>query len=204
MILDQKFENDIYQFDNSKDRRQKKTHKAVEGALLEILQEKDYELITISEVAERADVNRKTFYNNYNSLDEVMISIEEKMSALIFSRLPQKITVQNEIEIYNLLLDFAKVISPYKKVLRRITRHRGISVIFEDVQNAIQPYIEHSMMSYHIDAAIIPYAGKYITNGLTAMFYEWFMSDTLTDEQISKLSYNLIASTIKLDNFKEI
>lgn len=203
-FLDSKFEEELYSFDDAKDRRQRKTHKAVELALMELLQEKNYEQITISEVTLKADVNRKTFYNNYDSLDDIIKSIERKMSALLFSKLPHKITVQNEIEIYNLLVELTQTLMPYKKVLHRISVNRGETVFFKDVQGAILPYIEHSMMGYHIDATVIPYVGKFIINGITAIFYEWFESDNLEPEQVAKLCYNLITAAIKLENYETI
>lgn len=203
-FLDSKFEDELYSFDDSKDKRQRKTRKAVELAFLELLQEKNFEQITITEVTNKADINRKTFYNNYYSLDDIVKSIEKKMSALLFSKLPYKITVQNEIEIYNILLEFTNILMPYKNVLQKISINRGETVFFKDVQAAILPYIEHSMMGYHIDAAVIPYVGKFIINGMTAIFYEWLGSDNLDPEQVAKLCYNLITASIKLENYEKI
>lgn len=203
-FLDSKIEDELYSFDEAKDRRQKKTHKAVELALLDLLQEKNYEQITISELTDKADINRKTFYNNYDSLDDVVRSIEKKLSALLFSKLPSKITLQNEIEIYNLLLNCAKVIVPYKKVLQKISVNRGETLIARDIHAAILPYIEHVMMGYHIDATVIPYVGKFIVSGLMSIFYEWLSSDNLEPEQVAKLGYNLVAASIKLENYEKI
>lgn len=42
-------------------------------ALLELMEEKDYQSISIKELAERADLDRKTFYRNFQSKDEVII-----------------------------------------------------------------------------------------------------------------------------------
>lgn len=186
------------------DRRQKKTRLAVEKALLELMQEKPTELISISELAEKADINRKTFYNNYDSIDDVIYGIDKKISSFIFDKLPKKITIHNEIEIYHLLLDFTVSIEPHKELLRQMTKNRSAATVTEHLKDQILPYIEKSLLNYNIDAAVIPYINTYIVNGLSSIYYEWFQDETLTAEQVALLGYNLTVSAIKLDNYRDI
>lgn len=195
---------EIFNFDTSRDLRQRKTRKAVELAMIELLQSNDFNSITISELTKVAEINRKTFYNNYESIDDVLTSIEDKLAAYIFSKLPKKITLNNEIEIYNLFLEFSTVAEPYKEMIRRVSRHRGVNALFTNVEHMVTPYIQNSMMQFHIDASVIPFVSKYITSGLTSIYYEWFQNDNLTPEQVSKLAYNLIAASVKPHNYQDI
>lgn len=41
-------------------------------ALLKLMEEKEYEKITIKELTARADLDRKTFYRNFRSKEEVL------------------------------------------------------------------------------------------------------------------------------------
>lgn len=41
-------------------------------ALLKLMEEKNYEKITIKELTARADLDRKTFYRNFRSKEEVL------------------------------------------------------------------------------------------------------------------------------------
>jgi AcrR family transcriptional regulator len=186
------------------DRRQKKTRLAVEKALLELMQDKPVELISISELAQKADINRKTFYNNYDSVEDVVHGIDKKISAFIFDKLPKKITINNEIEIYHLLLDFSVSVEPHKELLCQITRNSSASTITEHLKEQILPYIEKSLSSYKIAPAVIPYINSYVVNGLSSIYYEWFNDDQLTAQQVALLGYNLTSSAIKLDNYRDI
>ena len=60
---------------SSQDRRITKTRKAIYAAFLQLLNQKDYESITVQEIIELADVGRSTFYSHYESkellLDEL-------------------------------------------------------------------------------------------------------------------------------------
>ena len=59
----------------AQDRRITKTRKAIYSAFLQLLNQKDYETITVQEIIDLADVGRSTFYSHYESkellLDEL-------------------------------------------------------------------------------------------------------------------------------------
>ena len=59
--------------DNAKRTQQKEqSRRWIAEALLQILEEKPYHEITISEVAARADLSRRTFYRHFETLDDVV------------------------------------------------------------------------------------------------------------------------------------
>ena len=41
-------------------------------ALIELLNKKEYEFITVKEICEKAGVNRSTFYLHYDTIDELL------------------------------------------------------------------------------------------------------------------------------------
>lgn len=55
------------------DLRIEKTKKALSLALLSLLSEKPFESIKVSELCERAKVSRATFYNNFDSINDVFV-----------------------------------------------------------------------------------------------------------------------------------
>lgn len=60
------------------DRRVTKTKAAIEHAFEGLVQEVDYEKITVSAIAERANINRKTFYLHYSSVEDVLNALTER------------------------------------------------------------------------------------------------------------------------------
>ena len=54
------------------DLRVKKTRQAIRSSFLELLEEYDYDKITVTMLCERAMINRKTFYAHYAYMDELM------------------------------------------------------------------------------------------------------------------------------------
>ena len=68
--------------ENSKkeDLRVRKTKEAIHNTFKAMICEMDYEQITIKELAERAQINRKTFYLHYTSLDELLEELQEEIA----------------------------------------------------------------------------------------------------------------------------
>ncbi|MBQ3987763.1 MAG: TetR/AcrR family transcriptional regulator, partial [Ruminococcus sp.] len=59
----------------SVDRRVLKTKRAIRNAFAKLMVEKDINDITIMELADTADINRKTFYNYYSGVYQVVEDI---------------------------------------------------------------------------------------------------------------------------------
>ncbi|MDO5155709.1 MAG: TetR/AcrR family transcriptional regulator [Eubacteriales bacterium] len=186
------------------DRRQRKTRMAIENALLDLMQTKPLETISISELADHADINRKTFYNHYTCIEDVVEDINKKISMIIFEALPEKITINNEIEIYHLLFDLTTQIEPHKAILKQVARTSDNFSFIDYFKDLIFPYIERNLMSYHINPAITPFINNYLFNGISSIYYEWFENDVLNAQQVALLCYNLTISAIRLDNYKDI
>ena len=190
---------------SSLDRRQRKSRIAIENALIELLQEKSLDDISISEIARKADINRKTFYNNYDTIDDVFFSIEEKLVNFISDGLPEQITIDNEIEIYNLLYNLSLSLSKQKRLLGQLFSNHSALYFKESLQNLILPYVERNLLNYNINPDIVPYVNQCVINGIFGIFDEWFHdNDNLTPKQIALLAYNMTTSLIKLDNYKDL
>lgn len=66
------------------DRRKRRTRKFLGNALLELVQEKKWDQITIQDITDRADLNRATFYLHYGSKEELLAdSLEEYFDELV-------------------------------------------------------------------------------------------------------------------------
>ncbi|RUS46920.1 TetR/AcrR family transcriptional regulator [Cohnella sp. AR92] len=65
--------------EEANDRRINRTRIALKRALVELIHEKGYEAITISDIANRADYNRGTFYKHYLDKEDLLAAIKEEI-----------------------------------------------------------------------------------------------------------------------------
>jgi AcrR family transcriptional regulator len=74
------------------DRRILKTKRAIAIALMQLLAEKPLEDITITELTLKADINRKTFYLHYSSIEDVAAELVAKAGELFSAALEASLT----------------------------------------------------------------------------------------------------------------
>ena len=60
------------------DRRTKFTQKVIKDTFLDLLETKDIKKITVSEICEKADINRATFYRYYLDVYDLLDKIQEE------------------------------------------------------------------------------------------------------------------------------
>mgnify|MGYP002523812904 FL=1 len=56
-----------------------KTRQTIRSALISLMSEKELSDITISELSERAQINRKTFYRHYGAISDVITEFEDEL-----------------------------------------------------------------------------------------------------------------------------
>ncbi|MDQ0193523.1 TetR/AcrR family transcriptional regulator [Paenibacillus wynnii] len=98
------------------DRRQARSKQLMREALLSILEEKSIEGITVTDIANRADINRGTFYLHYRDVADML----DQMKDEAFEQIRNRILQLNPKE----LMVYADRNEPYPK----------ITLIFEEVE----------------------------------------------------------------------
>ena len=63
----------------SKDLRVRRTLKAIRSAFYELVLTKNYSDISITELTDLAEINRKTFYLHYSSLEDLVKEVEQEI-----------------------------------------------------------------------------------------------------------------------------
>src|SRR5678816_2441110 len=58
---------------DKQDRRSQRTRHLLSAALVELIREKDYNTITVSDIIDRANVGRSTFYAHYRDKDDLFV-----------------------------------------------------------------------------------------------------------------------------------
>ena len=61
------------------DRRVVRTKKAIRNAFARLISRRSLGEITVKELSEEADINRKTFYNYYSDIFQVMDEVENEV-----------------------------------------------------------------------------------------------------------------------------
>lgn len=163
------------------DRRVMRSKKAIVTAFLELLSEKDYNDITVTDIALRADVNRKTFYNYYAGIHEVADEIEDDLlqrfremfrnvdvrsGVLSTGKIYEQLTAllcAEDGEIYRKLFESKSETSVLFLIkLFSLLRDTAKDVLLRQVD--LPPYVLDTVLDYTL-------------SGMLAVYQNWYHSD---------------------------
>ncbi|MEM8529453.1 MAG: TetR/AcrR family transcriptional regulator [Chloroflexota bacterium] len=81
---------------SQKDMRVRRSHKLIRESFLALLIEKDFEAITVQDIADRAMVNRATFYRHYQDKYDLVVRITDDMLYTLLEQMePPPVDVDN-------------------------------------------------------------------------------------------------------------
>ncbi len=101
------------------DRRQVRTKQLLRQALLECIEEKGFDHITVTDISEKANINRGTFYLHYRDVPDLLDTVMNEM----FDRVLSLVRVLDPRE----MSEYAYSDEPYPKVVaifEEVNRHR--------------------------------------------------------------------------------
>lgn len=188
------------------DKRIMKTKRAIHAAMTKLLADKPIDEITVTELSEAAEINRKTFYNYYSSVymvaeemeDEIVARFDETLRRIDFDTL-----LKDPQTTFNTL---ARLITSDLDFYGNILTNRN-QVLF--LQKIITSLKERVMTLYasqtSADEELLEYVLEYTVAGMVSVYQRWFISGMKTDietlsRQISTLAVHGIAALFKEEN----
>ncbi len=162
----------------------------IKKATIELLSEKkDISKITVSEIVERAEINRGTFYNHYKDIEDVLNQIEEEIMASFIKRWEWAgigETPRFETFIIELTNIFKEKEEICKKLVQNVPAH-----IFDDVKMKVNDAIVASPKFKDLTKEEWGFL-SIISNGIAGMYIDYFSSrSSFTLEEIGQYAVSM-------------
>ena len=191
------------------DKRVMKTRKAIHSAMTMLLAKKPIEEITVTELAEAAEINRKTFYNYYSSVymvaeemeDEIVERFEETLRKIDFDAL-----LKDPVTTFNTL---ARLITSDLDFYENILTNRNQISFLQKIITSLKQRIRLLYFNPNSpDGELEDYMLEYIVSGLVSVYQKWFTSGRKTDIEalsryISMLAVCGIKEVLRTDAYSE-
>ena len=167
------------------DKRVVKTKRAIHAAMTKLLAGKPIEEITVTELAEAAEINRKTFYNYYSSVnmvaeemeDGIVARFEETLRRLDFDTLlkdPQT-TFNTLARLITSDLDF------YGSILTNRNQNSFLQKIISSLKERVMTLYAAQIPA---DIELVEYVLDYIVAGMVSVYQRWFASGMKADIEV--------------------
>ncbi len=165
------------------DRRSKRTRAWLLETLLELIEEKSWDEISITELTERADIARQTFYRNYNSKDDILLSRMDEILNEYLHKVKKSLETKDDpywdYEVKQLIYIWQQNEALFKalqkaglafQVLEKLSDF--FSIFHMQIQNLKELDEKHQYLVY------------YLAGGFYMVLHKWFKNDMNTPVEL--------------------
>ncbi len=183
------------------DRRVIKTKKAIRNAFIKLLAEKDYNDISVKDIADAADVDRKTVYNYYSGIYELREELENDLVKL-WNESIQKLDFQKNFEnpqqIFDILTEIINSnLELYSNLIKLDAKSYIIRKLVESMTELVKNELEKSKVAFQ-GSKKLEIAAQFVTSGILSVYQHWFNSDrNVPLEELSKEIGGIVLYGIK-------
>lgn len=157
------------------DRRIIKTKRAIRTAFAQLVAEKDLRSITIKDISDRADINRKTFYNYYESVSRIVDEIEDEMIAAcvrVLADVDFSEVLQNPTKVFDRMTSaISKDMEFYSLLFKAGNNGRLIAKIVTVLKDMIK---ESFARQITVEPEMLDLMADFIISGGVSAFQGWF------------------------------
>lgn len=187
------------------DRRIKKSQKAIESALIELMREKDFEEITINSIAEKADVSRGTIYLNYDDKYCILEKcIDKELEKLVKSCVPN----ENEKSNFNaqtLLLRTLEYIEANSNIFITLLENNGVQTFRDKLLSMVKDRMLFQLKMTGINKDMNSEIFIQFWSVAIIGLIEWWVKNSLpySSEEITEHLFNLLSRNEVIPSLNE-
>ncbi|WP_326512623.1 TetR/AcrR family transcriptional regulator [Clostridium intestinale] len=173
------------------DKRSIQTSKFIYNALSSLLEEKRYEDIKITEVIERSQVSRATFYRNYDSLDDILrYELDQKfikLSEYLYANYKSNKNT-NKIHPLSLLKPFLRFWYLDSLILEQLLVTNKKEIIIDNILRTTKNLLEKLNIEYK-ENIFYDYMLNIRSNIIFSVLETWVLNDkNLSPDELYKLT----------------
>ncbi|BDR57982.1 TetR/AcrR family transcriptional regulator [Xylocopilactobacillus apicola] len=161
-------------------------------SLLKLLKTSEYSEITITEIAQHADLTRKTFYNSFKNKDELLAYgylkiIDNFIHEMVKIPLTER-TAEHSLELF---VNFWWEQKPFIQLLMRKKIYQKFMEVWQE--QAINRYLDYNTTWKSNDPLENKFQASFVFGGLSNILATWLSSDEpLPPDQMMELIMKII------------
>ena len=151
-----------------------KTRQTIRSALISLMSEKELSDITISELSERAQINRKTFYRHYGAISDVITEFEDELLSDFADIL--KTSNTSIFEIGSVLREISALISGNQEYFVKLLKLNPELFSSGRVKAMLRRAVEIALrdICHLTDEQTLHALSEFTTSGVLSLYSAWF------------------------------
>ncbi|MBR2801533.1 MAG: TetR/AcrR family transcriptional regulator [Erysipelotrichaceae bacterium] len=180
------------------DRRFQKTEKAIRSAYFSLLG--SGRKITVTEIAERADIDRKTFYLHYQSVEDIVTAYAKEKVQQLKDMLKEKGFFTETHDLYVFFQCLNELMSEDIRLYRSLSKDRNYEFFWETVHQIIKKTVTDLFtgLSAANEREFQTYVDFY-TYGVISVYRRWLeANDNMSLEELGRYLGEISSSALRI------
>ncbi len=175
---------------DGQDRRSQRTRHLLSAALVELIKEKDYNTITVSDIIDRANVGRSTFYAHYRDKDDLLVGELDRVMDVLSRDIPHEPREENRF--FPSLGLFRHVGEQYE-LYKALVWGPGIDLLIKHMQKSLSKRIEQGLKESKKEFSVpVPVVANYIAGSFLNLLKWWLENKMIySPEQMDEIFQKL-------------
>lgn len=161
----------------SKDLRIQKTKKSIRNAFYQMVIEKKYADISVTELSKRAEIGRKTFYLHYDSIESVFNEMRDELGYELSNLLNNKVYRNNRFDIKELFLSLNKTLENHLDFFKRIVRANSYAFFLNDFVDLFKNIMREQLRKSDINHPLENMYIEFFCTGLLSVYIKWLKDE---------------------------
>ncbi len=171
------------------DRRITKTKKAIREVYFSMLKEKNAPRITITEIAKRANIDRKTFYLHYDSPEAIMKEFYQGLINEFLLILEKNDFFDRSFDISSLFQSLNILIDRDIELYRHIAKMPSYFTFLEEIKNIVKSVVMEALSNgLKMPQEEVELYAEFYSSGTTFAYFTWLKNEmNLTETKVSDI-----------------
>ena len=182
----------------SEDRRIRKTKKLIKDTLIELLLQNPINRISVTELTEKADISRKTFYLHYSSIYDAKNELDDDVINILNSIIETMPDSINETDIMDFFTMLSEKTLNHKELVAYFIQNSNQSELYTKVKTTLKNAIMQRLESNNQGNVHNEYIVEFVVSGILSSYIEKSKNGNITMDKLSIILTKLCTSASAL------
>lgn len=184
----------------AKNRNAQRSIRLLKQAFMELLAEKPYEKISVSDVTRRADLNRGTFYAHFDNMDDLLRFVMNELMhtiSVIIDRTFDGTFLDNPMPVLEQIGDF---LMDNAELARKLVSSTSVEPFINTLERAFRDKARRRLAQMpNVDLAYSQLMADYLASGILGAYRAWLSGEygAATIGQVNEYLCRLVKATGK-------
>jgi len=151
------------------------TKRLLQEGLLRLLEKKDLDKISVTELCRESGINRATFYNHYSSPQDLLMDLEAQITTELDQIIQYPTTPEESLRCMETVCTYMQENAYPIIVLSRCHSDNDLADSFSKLDAALSPRIPKSKLTSTMDADSLHLTSTFIYTGCYHLIREWLI-----------------------------